>query len=40
LNILTGKPTGKGTLGRPSCRWEYSVRMDIKEILVNSKKLG
>ena len=30
--ILTGKPTGKGLLGRPRRRWEDNVRMDLKEI--------
>ena len=26
FKILTGKPTGKGTLGRPRRRWEDSIR--------------
>ena len=32
FNILTGKPTGKKHLGRPRCRWEENIRMDLKEI--------
>ena len=30
FKILLGKPTEKRTLGRPSRRWENSVRMDLK----------
>ena len=29
FKILTGKPTGKIPLGRPSCRWGDNVRMDF-----------
>jgi len=29
-NILVGKPEGKRPLGRPSCRWEDNVKMDLK----------
>jgi hypothetical protein len=28
----TGKPTGKKPLGRPRCRWEDNIRMDLEEI--------
>ena len=28
--ILTDKPTGKRPLGRPQCRWEDNIRMDLK----------
>ena len=31
LKILTGKPTGKIPLGRPSCRWEDNIRMDLNQ---------
>ena len=31
FNILTGKPTGKRTLGRPRRRWEDNIRMDLEE---------
>jgi hypothetical protein len=30
--VLVGKPEGKGPLGRPRCRWEDGVRMDLREI--------
>jgi hypothetical protein len=30
--ILVRKPEGKRTLGRPRCRWEDNIRMDLREI--------
>jgi hypothetical protein len=30
--ILVGKPEGKRPLGRPSCRWENNMKMDLREI--------
>ena len=33
---LTRKPTGKGPLGRPRRKWEDNIRMDLKEININS----
>jgi hypothetical protein len=30
--ILVGKPEGKRPLGRPRCRWEDNIRMDLTEI--------
>jgi hypothetical protein len=30
--ILVGKPEGKSPLGRPRCRWEDNIRMDLREI--------
>jgi hypothetical protein len=30
--ILLGKPEGKGALGKPSCRWVGTIRMDPREI--------
>jgi hypothetical protein len=27
--VLVGKPEGKRPLGRPRCRWENGVRMDL-----------
>ena len=35
--ILTGKPTRKGPLRRPRRRWEDNIRMDLKEIGINTK---
>ena len=32
FKILTGKPTGSRTLGRPRRRWEDNFRMDLEEI--------
>ena len=37
LNILTGKPTGKRSLGRPRRRWEDNIRMVLKEIGINTR---
>jgi hypothetical protein len=30
--ILVGKPEGKRPLGRPKCRWEDNIRMELREI--------
>ena len=27
-----GKPEGKRPLGRPRCRWEYNIKMDLQEV--------
>ena len=35
FKVLTGKPIGKRTLGRPRRRWEDNIRMDLKEIGIN-----
>ena len=37
FKILTGKPTGKTPLGRPRRRWEDSIRMNFKEIDINTR---
>jgi hypothetical protein len=29
--VLVGKPEGKRPLGRPGCRWEDGIRMDVRE---------
>jgi hypothetical protein len=29
--VLMGKPEGKRPLGRPRCRWEDGIRMDLME---------
>ena len=36
FKILTGKPTGKRPLGRPRCRWEDNIRMDLEKIGINA----
>jgi hypothetical protein len=30
--VLVGKPVGKRPLGRPRCRWEDNVKMDLQEV--------
>jgi hypothetical protein len=30
--VLVGKSEGKRSLGRPRCRWEDGIRMDLREI--------
>ena len=37
FKILTGKPTGKRTLGRPRRRWEENIRMNLQEIGNNTR---
>ena len=37
FKILTGKPTGKRSLGRPGSRWEDYIRTDLKEIDMNTR---
>jgi hypothetical protein len=34
---LTGKPTGKRPLGKLRRRWEGNIRMDLKEIGINTR---
>jgi hypothetical protein len=28
-NIMAGRPEGRRTLGRPRCRWEDNIKMDL-----------
>ena len=37
FKILIDKPTGKRPLGRPRRRWEANIRMDFKEIVINTR---
>ena len=37
LKILAGTPTGKRPLGRPRRRWGDNIRMDLKEIGINTR---
>jgi hypothetical protein len=30
--VLVGKPEGKRPQGRPICKWEDGIRMDLREI--------
>jgi hypothetical protein len=31
-NILVEKPEEKRSLGRPRCRWEDNIKMDLRKI--------
>jgi hypothetical protein len=37
FKILKGIPTGKRPLGRPGCKWEDNIRMELKEISINMR---
>jgi hypothetical protein len=37
FKILTGTPAGKRKLGRPRRRWKGNLRMDLKEIGINTR---
>jgi hypothetical protein len=30
--VSVGKPEGNRPLGRPRCRWEDNIRMDLQEV--------
>jgi hypothetical protein len=30
--VFMGKPKQRGPLGRPGCKWESNIKMDVKEI--------
>jgi hypothetical protein len=30
--VLVGKPEGKIPLGRPRCRWEDNIKIDLQEV--------
>ena len=32
FRVLVGKREGKRPLGRPRCRWENNIRMDLHEV--------
>jgi hypothetical protein len=31
-NILVGRPEGRRPLGRPRCRWEDNIKINLREI--------
>ena len=39
FKIVTGIPTGKIPLGGPRFRWEDNIRMDLKEIGINTRNM-
>jgi hypothetical protein len=32
--VLVGRPEGKRPMGRPRRRWEYNIKIDIREIVI------
>jgi len=30
--VLVGRPNGNKSLGRPRCRWEDNIKMDLQEV--------
>jgi hypothetical protein len=37
--VLVGRPEGKRPLGRPRCRWEDNIKMDLREIGIDKENL-
>ena len=37
FKILTDTPTGKKPSGRPKSRWKDNIRMDLKEMGINTR---
>ena len=37
FKILTGTPKGKRPLEKPKNSWEHNIRMDLKEIGINTR---
>jgi hypothetical protein len=35
FRVLVGKLEGKRPLGRPRRRWEYNIKMDLREIRID-----
>jgi hypothetical protein len=33
--VLVGTPEGKRPLGRPRHRWEYNIKIDLREIWID-----
>jgi hypothetical protein len=33
--VLVGRPEGKRPLGRPRCRWEDNIKLDLREIRID-----
>jgi hypothetical protein len=32
IRILVGRPDGRRPLGKPRCRWEDDIKMDLQEV--------
>ena len=39
FKLLIGKPTAKRPLGSPRRRWEDNIRMDLKEMGINTRNV-
>jgi hypothetical protein len=37
MELVRVRSTGKRPLGRPRRRWEDNIRMDLKEICINTR---
>jgi hypothetical protein len=37
FKILTGTSAGKRPIGRPRRRWEDNIKIDLKEIVINTR---
>jgi hypothetical protein len=35
--VLVGRPEGKRPLGRPRCRWEDNIKMDLKDTMIDGE---
>jgi hypothetical protein len=35
--VLVGRPVGKRPLGRPTCRWEDNIKIDLREIGIDGE---
>ena len=40
FKILNDKPTGNRPFGRPRHRWEDSIRIDLEQIVINTRNWG
>jgi len=32
IRVLVGKPEGRRPLGKPRCRWEDNIKVDLQEV--------
>ena len=37
FKLLTGTPIGKRSLGRPRRKWDDNIRMNLKELGINTR---
>ena len=36
-SVLVGRPEGKRALGRPRCRWNDNIKMDLKVVVCDAR---